>query len=127
MFCLETDSCRAVSRCFTSAEPKTLSCARSLAQEKRPSAARSVFHNTPEKMQSLIDAVAWAPSQITQSIRDDTHGMASHLIWLLTLKPQSVEQSFKLHQPEKGSFVRRPIKEYVEKSSIVQVVFSQNR
>ena len=34
MFCLETDSCRAVSRCFTSAEPKTLSCARSLAQEK---------------------------------------------------------------------------------------------
>ena len=34
MFCLETDSCKAVSRCFTSAEPKTLSCARSLAQEK---------------------------------------------------------------------------------------------
>ena len=34
MFCLETDSCRAVSRCFTSAEPKTLSCARFLAQEK---------------------------------------------------------------------------------------------
>ena len=34
MFCLETDGCRAVSRCFTSAEPKTLSCARSLAQEK---------------------------------------------------------------------------------------------
>ena len=44
VFCLETDSCKAVSRCFTSAEPKTLSCARSLAQEKRPSAARSVFH-----------------------------------------------------------------------------------
>ena len=34
VFCLETDSCKAVSRCFTSVEPKTLSCARSLAQEK---------------------------------------------------------------------------------------------
>ena len=45
MFCLETDSCRAVSRCFTSAEPKTLSCARSLAQEK-DRVLRALFFTT---------------------------------------------------------------------------------
>ena len=48
MFCLETDSCRAVSRCFTSAEPKTLSCARSLAQEK-DRVLRALFFTNFEK------------------------------------------------------------------------------
>ena len=44
VFCLETDSCKAVSRCFTSVEPKTLSCARSLAQKKDRVLRALFFH-----------------------------------------------------------------------------------
>ena len=65
VFCLGTDSCKAVSRCFTSVEPKTLSCARSLAQEKDRVLRALFFTDTSEVR--VGETAAKLKSALTQS------------------------------------------------------------